>query len=84
MKQLKCFFKGHDLDPDYNDYGHLICKRCEMHEYYDHDRIWYTIPSIPQLIKSKFTPVVKRCIDCNKVERIFGVYVGNHKECLPF
>lgn len=40
MKTKICYLFGHKTSKDYNDCGHLICKRCKMHEYYDYPKFY--------------------------------------------
>jgi len=86
-KDIKCFIMGHKLNKE-GDCGHNYCDRCDKHEYYNYQSFYRTIPTTLMYIKHLWTTIKHRtfskCDDCKKPSRIFGKWVGEHKDCLPF
>lgn len=92
---IKCFIFGHN--ESLNDSGSAVCS-CGSHSYYcefydDKLDIWiwrygglfgffkYILSDLKYHLVTKHYGL---CLDCGKLEFIFGIRIGKHDSCLPF
>jgi hypothetical protein len=92
---IKCFVFGHN--ESLNDFGSPVCS-CGSHSYYcefydDKLDIWIwkyggLFGLFKYLLSNIYYHLIRKhyylCLDCGKVEMLFGKPFGNHKECIPF